>query len=421
MDYTYNQVNPASLPLAPAHAMQFGTALQRILQKIAYCNPTYGPPLMAKIDLADGYYRIPLSPMAALELAVVLPNDKLQEPLIGLPLSLPMGWSYSPPYFCAFTETCTDLANNIQVPTPDHPYKYILHRQHPMTASFAPTAIMPYNPRPPTQPLNFTDVYIDDFMVVAQHPRHLPTLDNLLHHLNTVFTHDPSHPRKAVVSESKVQKGDATFETHKRILGWDVDTSTMELHLPVHRQERLQKILSDTLRKSHSTRQQWQQLLGELCSMTLAIHSTRYLFSILQFALTKATTRRFRLSTLTKQALRDWQILLKHLQTCAVPITMVVPHAPHYWAATDASKEGIGGFWLPSNITPDQQPCVWRHKFSDTIARSLITQDNLHGTLCNSDLELAAVIVGHATQNHHSPPTSYRCTYIATDNSAAHA
>jgi hypothetical protein len=93
---------------------------------------------------------------------------------------------------------------------------------------------------------------------------------------------------------------------------------------------------------------------------------------------------------------------------------MVVPHAPHYWAATDASKEGIGGFWLPSNITPDQQPCVWRHKFEDTIAASLITYDNLKGTLCNSNLELAAIIVGHATQNHHSPPTFYRCTYITT-------
>jgi len=202
MDYTYNQVNPASLPLAPTQAMQFGTALQRILQKIAYCNPNFGPPLIAKIDLADGYYCIPLCSMAALELAVVLPNDQLPEPLIGLPLSLPMGWSYSPPYFCAFTETCTDLANTIQVPSPTHPYKHILQCQHPMTDIFATPVVMPYNPWPPAQPLNFTHVYIDDCMVVAQHPQHLPTLDNLLHHINTVFTHDPSHPRKAVVSES---------------------------------------------------------------------------------------------------------------------------------------------------------------------------------------------------------------------------
>jgi len=52
---------------------------------------------MAKVDLADGYYRIPLSSWAALELSVMLPADGLAEPLIGAPLSLPMGWKASPP------------------------------------------------------------------------------------------------------------------------------------------------------------------------------------------------------------------------------------------------------------------------------------------------------------------------------------
>jgi hypothetical protein len=54
---------------------------------------------MAKIDLADGYYRVPLSPEAALQLAVCLPPDGDGEPLLGIPLSLPMGWSLSPPTF----------------------------------------------------------------------------------------------------------------------------------------------------------------------------------------------------------------------------------------------------------------------------------------------------------------------------------
>jgi hypothetical protein len=97
MDYSFNNVNQQAAPLAPTHAMQFGAAFQCILQRLAYCNPSYGPPLLAKIDLAGGYYRIPLSPQAALELAVVLPSDHGSEPLIGLPLSLPMGWADSPP------------------------------------------------------------------------------------------------------------------------------------------------------------------------------------------------------------------------------------------------------------------------------------------------------------------------------------
>jgi hypothetical protein len=75
MDYTYNYVNQHFVPLAPLPAMQFGHALQRFLQHLVYANPKIGLPLLAKIDLADGYYRVPLSPSATLHLAVVLPPD----------------------------------------------------------------------------------------------------------------------------------------------------------------------------------------------------------------------------------------------------------------------------------------------------------------------------------------------------------
>jgi len=53
--------------------MQFGATLQRLLQHLTYCDPMHGPPLLTKI--ADGYYRMPLHPIAALSLAVVIPND----------------------------------------------------------------------------------------------------------------------------------------------------------------------------------------------------------------------------------------------------------------------------------------------------------------------------------------------------------
>jgi len=66
MDYTFSNVNQASAPLATFLSMKFGHASQHILQCIAYWNPVHGPPLMAKIDLADGYYCILLSVDAAL-------------------------------------------------------------------------------------------------------------------------------------------------------------------------------------------------------------------------------------------------------------------------------------------------------------------------------------------------------------------
>jgi hypothetical protein len=75
MDYTFYGTNQEGYDNVPHAAMQFGTTLQRILQQLVYCNPAYGPPLLAKIDLVDGYYRVPLSPSTALNLAVVIPSD----------------------------------------------------------------------------------------------------------------------------------------------------------------------------------------------------------------------------------------------------------------------------------------------------------------------------------------------------------
>jgi hypothetical protein len=98
MDYSFFNTNQTCLPLAPMHAMQFGQALQRILQRLVYCNARYGPPLLAKIDLVDGYYRVPLSPSAALHLAVLIPSDIPDNPpLVAIPLTLPMGWDIALP------------------------------------------------------------------------------------------------------------------------------------------------------------------------------------------------------------------------------------------------------------------------------------------------------------------------------------
>jgi hypothetical protein len=292
MDYSYNGVNQAALDVAPRQAMQFGASLQRLLQRIAYANPVFGPPLLAKLDLADGYYRVPLAAGAALELAVVLPPDATPEPLIGLPLSLPMGWCNSPPYFCAFTETCADLANTSPTPPTPHQFDFVINAQDDKQShAFVSEAIWPHNPDPPPNPLDYVDVYLDDFMLAVQHPLTRTTMDRVLRHLNTVF-YDPSGSlRKSVVSETKVAKGDATFQTRQRILGWDIDTEQMVIQLPTHRKDRLQELLAMFQSKRYASKRKWQKLLGELRSMAMAIHSAKYLFCVLQQGLKCEHTR----------------------------------------------------------------------------------------------------------------------------------
>lgn len=181
----------------------------------------------------------------------------------------------------------------------------------------------------------------------------------------------------------------------------------MELRLPLHCEECLQDILHTSLSKCYTSRKKWQKRLGELCSMALAIRRAQYLFCILQQGLVNSTGRRFCITNLIKHALQDWMSLLRTLHTTPVPISMLVPHAPHYFAAANASLHGMGGYWLPTTLTSDSQPCIWRHPFSSAVAAHLVSVTNPTGNINNSELELMALVLGHSTQLHYMPPRSY--------------
>jgi hypothetical protein len=86
-----------------------------------------------------------------------------------------MGWSHSPPYFCAFTEMVADVANSAPLPPSDHPLLPFTTPRLPALPTWDPTTITLHSP--PAPPLQHMDVYIDDFIVVAQHPLAIPTMN----------------------------------------------------------------------------------------------------------------------------------------------------------------------------------------------------------------------------------------------------
>ena len=91
--------------------MQFGRALQREFTTLVHAHPRYGLVHLAKIDVADGFYRVWVQLADVPKLGVALPTAPGCDPLIAFPLALPMGWVESPPYFTAITETACDRAN----------------------------------------------------------------------------------------------------------------------------------------------------------------------------------------------------------------------------------------------------------------------------------------------------------------------
>ena len=403
VDYSYYGLNDATVPLA-ADSMQFGRALQRVLQRIYDADPKHGPVYLMKVDVADGFYRVWLRIRDVPKLAIALPPIPGQPKLVAFPLVLPMGWTESPPHFCTLTETVADLANKaIVTNAPDQPHR--LER-------LADTSPAPIQAKPPTldvnhnrrgrhqRPLAYIDVFVDDFLGVAQGSaaRRNRVRRLLLQSFDEVFREleEGEEPRQEPVSVKKLLKGDASWAVAKILLGWLVDSVRGTIELPPHREERLVQLIGTFLERKRTSLKKWRQLIGELRSMTVALPGSEGLFSNMQSALTKAlqSGSRVRIGRHEKAELSDWAWLADSLCTRPTSIAEVVHKQPAFGGDCDAAKPGMGGV-LFNLRSPTAAPILWRHPFPDHVQRRVVSFDNPGGDINNSQLELAGALAQH--------------------------
>lgn len=461
VDYSFSGVNEETVKLAPREAMQFGKALERILRQIVEASPEYGPTYLLKIDISDGFYRIWLNEGDIPTLAVSLPPLHGDTLLVALPLVLPMGWTESPPYFTTATETVADLANrrlqNRWAP-PAHRLDRLAETPPPKpldgsgqvdssAATTRPTNIphRKHHPRPAAS----VDVFVDDFIGLCQgqQSRRQQVRRVLLHSLDDVFR--PLQPsdnphRKEPASEKKLAQGDGLWETRKLVLGWILDTVAMTIELPAHRRDRLRQLLAaiPPTQRRLSVRT-WQQILGELRSMAIAIPGSKGLFSLLQETLKHRSDNRIRLSRGVHDCLEDFRFLDQDLTARPTRLFEIVPQdPPEILGASDACGYGIGGIAFPSATTIRRcheaqcdggvgsglhasplhgvppSPIVWQYALPPEITAKLITFANPHGSITNSDLELLATIV-HKDVLAHGFDIRERTVSTATDNTPA--
>lgn len=99
-------------------------------------------------------------------------------------------------------------------------------------------------------------------------------------------------------------------------------------HFPPHCQACLLDLLLDMSTQQRVSRIKWQQLLGKLRNMALAIAVVFYHFSLLQNALVQQLGSRLRISKILHQALQDWKQQVLQL-TMPIVIHSVVPRAPY--------------------------------------------------------------------------------------------
>ena len=416
VDYTFSLINEHTTSQAPPEAMQFGHAFDRLLHRIHHVDRSFGPVFLIKVDLADGFYRVALATEDLPALGVAFPSLPSEPPLVALPLVLPMGWVSSPPYFCAITETITDLANaQLQqplVPLPIHRLSFIADNPNnetplPFRTSMSltpqPTSLpTPFHRTPilapkRSKPLAHVDIYMDDFVALAQgHPhRRLQVRTTLFQSIDTVLrplsTSDEPFHRQEPISVKKLQKGDARWTTRKMILGWIIDTYHETIELPSHRADRLQTIITELLAKRRLAFKTWQKLLGELRSMILALPGGRGLFSTLYTCYADGIqTKRIRINRPMRDALLDLRDLADDLLARPTRIGELADTLPVAYGTADASGTGIGGVWLSADH--NFQPFFWRSVFPPHVQSALVSSSNPNGTISISDLELLAQI-----------------------------
>ena len=414
-DYSWSEINAETLALAAMESMQFGHALDRILREILLADPRLGPIYLMKIDISDGFYRVNLSIDDIPKLGVVFPTAPGQEPLVALPLVLPMGWKNSPPIFSTVTETIADMANqriqnDAYVPPTHHldtkcesipsPDPLPAPEPHGSRTSSVEAPIS-RDPCLPTQdrPLGYVDIFVDDFLTLAQGKLNrkrvrkilMQAIDQVIRPLQAT---DPA-TRREPISIKKLLQGDCSWGEMKIILGWVINTARLTIHLPEHRQKRLAEILASIPPTQKRTSvKKWHKVLGELRSMSIALPGSRNLFSQMQHALTTKLGHRISLKKGVHQAIKDFKWILKDISSRPTRIAELVPLLSSAEGHHDASGMGAGGVWFPSPHLParrgfDNRPILWRLKWPQDIIDSLVTDSNPNGTISNSDLELA--------------------------------
>jgi hypothetical protein len=426
IDYSWPGVNAQTLRLAPSEAMQFGKALPRLLTMIFFADPRHGPVYLNKADVSDGFYQVWVQILHVLRLGAIMPYGPGEDPLIAFPLGLPMGWTDSPPTFCAVTETAADLANAAYRRHETAPP----HRLDAVADTVVPSLRLPSLPGRPRRrpgrhkaPLAAADVFVDDFINIAQgSTRRLANIRRVLYHnIDRVFRppdeSDPSN-RNDPISVKKLMKGDGAWDTVKIILGWLIDTIAGTIELPLHRIERLETILHIEFprTRTRASLTSWHKLLGELRSMVLALPGGLGMFSMLQDALVKrpSSNNRIHLTSTIHDQLDDFRYLLRELSSRPTRIAELIADKTEFIGAHDAAAPGMGGVWLPvdTEVSVDQvgtrtptlapcdqcrlpqlqQPILWRAQFPKHIQTELVSFSNPRGRITNSDLELAGSI-----------------------------
>jgi hypothetical protein len=373
--------------------------------------------MFAKIDLSDGFWRMLVQDTDKWNFAYVLPGTTSQPTRLVIPHALQMGWTESPGYFCAATETGRDIMQALvdeAVQLPPHPFDSFMVPAAParrQTSSLSP------------RPWQMSAVYVDDYILAAVESPDGTTLDRVgraaLHTIHGLFP-PPSQSGhvggKDPISLKKLEAGDARWAHTKELLGFVFDGQARTVRLTQRKALGITEATTRILKKNRVATHKFQSVVGKLRHVATILPSARALFTPLNRAL-RLTPHTIALSASgeVRAALLDLRQLVTTLAARPTHVTEILPAPePDYIGYCDASAYGAGGVWF-SGLCPLPET-VWRLQWPADITAAVISESNPTGTLTNSDLEMAAVVLQLNVLEPLVPSMHHKSTHIHSDN-----
>ena len=412
-------VNEATNITAPQHSMRnLGSVLPRLIAAVAAAPLSDGAMVFSKLDIKDGFWRMIVQHGHHLNFAYVLPDVKGARIRLVIPSSLQMGWTESPPFFCSATETARDVADELI----KEPLGSLA--PHPLEHHMLPPAMWPEHKLGATcaRFLKVLEVYVDDFCSMVQtsdvaHLRHVPR--SLLHAIHSVFPPPDvtGHKGGDPVSLKKLLEGEGTWDVRKEILGWVFDGARRCIELPPKKLDDIVGEIKAILRLPTIPFKRFEKIVGKLRHAAIGLPAGKGLCAPFNQTIAIHPLRvALGPKGLVRPAFQDWLRLLADMRARPSHVNELVGQPIADVGNMDASKVGAGGVWFSTESC--YPPTVWRLEWPPDVWILLVSDRNPKGSITNSDLEMAAILIQWLVLEHITI-TMHRSALARSDNTPA--
>ncbi|KAI2489626.1 hypothetical protein MHU86_24957 [Fragilaria crotonensis] len=257
-------VNSTTTSLSPQQPVkELGQVFSRLLDFLA-AVPLQEIIHLAKIDLSDGFWRMLVDADDKWHFAYVLPGSPTDPIRLVIPHALQMGWTESPGYFCATTETGRDVIQSLLADNEDLP----VHAMETFMTPAFPARRQDKNDKSVWQ---MTAVYVDDYILAAVEDASGTLLSRIgraaLHTIHAIFPPPDKSGHiggKDPISQKKLEAHDARWAPEKVILGFTVDGAARTVRLPATKADAIALATRRLLAKKRVALKTFQSVVGQL-------------------------------------------------------------------------------------------------------------------------------------------------------------